>query len=92
MTGPDPDWIAAQERNAARMMRAATSATHLTRSRPGFGWQLSPAQSVMVGDFHFDLQTGRAAGSNTCLVHPQNQWPELADWHAVDCRNLLALL
>jgi len=55
-------------------------------------WQLSPAQSGMVGDFHFDLQTGRAAGSNTCLVHPQNQWPELADWHAVDCRNLLALL
>jgi len=55
-------------------------------------WQLTPTQAVMVGDFRFDLETGRAAGSHTCLIHPQNQWPELADWHAVDCRSVLALL
>lgn len=53
-------------------------------------WQLTPTQAVMVGDFHFDLEAGRAAGSYTCLIHPQNRWPELADWHAVDCRSLLA--
>lgn len=55
-------------------------------------WQLVPMQAVMVGDFRFDLEAGRAAGSRTCLIHPQNQWPELADWHAVDCRSVLALL
>lgn len=55
-------------------------------------WQLTPVQAVMVGDFRFDLEAGRAAGSRTFLIHPQNQWPELADWHAVDCRRVLALL
>lgn len=55
-------------------------------------WQLTPMQAVMVGDFRFDLEAGRAAGSRTCLIHPHNQWPELADWHAVDCRSVLALL
>lgn len=54
-------------------------------------WGLLPGQAVMVGDFRFDLEAGRAAGSRTCLVHADNQWPELADWHVVDCRRLLAL-
>ncbi len=54
-------------------------------------WGLLPPQAVMVGDFRFDLEAGRAAGSRTCLVHADNQWPELADWHVADCRRLLAL-
>ncbi len=54
-------------------------------------WGLRPAQAVMVGDFRFDLEAGRAAGSRTCLVHADNLWPELADWHVADCRRLLAL-
>jgi HAD superfamily hydrolase (TIGR01509 family) len=54
-------------------------------------WGLLPPQAVMVGDFRFDLEAGRAAGSRTCLVHADNQWPELAGWHVADCRRLLAL-
>ncbi|SDT05840.1 haloacid dehalogenase superfamily, subfamily IA, variant 3 with third motif having DD or ED/haloacid dehalogenase superfamily, subfamily IA, variant 1 with third motif having Dx(3-4)D or Dx(3-4)E [Halopseudomonas sabulinigri] len=53
-------------------------------------WRLLPAQAVMVGDFRFDLEAGRAAGARTCLVHADNQWPALADWHVADCRHLLA--
>ncbi|UAW97636.1 HAD family hydrolase [Halopseudomonas nanhaiensis] len=52
-------------------------------------WQLNQADVVMVGDFRFDLEAGRAAGCRTCLIHPDNQWPELADWHMRDCHALL---
>lgn len=55
-------------------------------------WQLSPDEAVMVGDFRFDLEAGRAAGSRTCLILPDNPWPELADWHLSSCNALLARL
>lgn len=55
-------------------------------------WQLSAREAVMVGDFRFDLEAGRAAGSHTCLILPDNPWPELADWHVPDCAALLARL
>ena len=46
-------------------------------------WNVTPAELVMVGDYRFDLDCGRAAGSRTVLVNlPENPWPELADWHA----------
>ena len=49
-------------------------------------WGVEPTQMVMVGDFRFDLECGRAAGSKTVLVNvPENPWPGLADWHARDC-------
>ena len=49
-------------------------------------WGVAPAQMVMVGDYRFDLDCGRAAGTRTVLVNlPENPWPELADWHAADC-------
>ncbi|MFF7706152.1 HAD-IA family hydrolase [Pseudomonas sp. NPDC007930] len=49
-------------------------------------WQVAPSEMVMVGDYRFDLACGRAAGARTVLVNlPENPWPELADWHAVDC-------
>lgn len=52
-------------------------------------WDVDPAKMVMVGDFRFDLECGRAAGSKTVLVNvPQNPWPELTDWHARDCFEL----
>ena len=54
------------------------------------GWQLRREQAVMVGDFRFDLEAGRAAGCHTCLVHPDNSWPALADLHVPDCHALLA--
>ena len=56
-------------------------------------WDVAPAKMVMVGDYHFDLACGRAAGSKTVLVNvPENPWPELTDWHAKDCFELRQLL
>ena len=53
-------------------------------------WEVPPAEMVMVGDYRFDLAAGRAAGTRTILVNmPTNPWPELTDWHAVDCAALL---
>ena len=55
-------------------------------------WQLSPDEAVMVGDFRFDLEAGRAAGSRTCLILPDNPWPDLVDWHLPNCSAVLARL
>jgi len=44
-------------------------------------WATSPRSLVMVGDYGFDLQTGRAAGAATIHVDPSRsfRWPELTD-------------
>ncbi len=44
-------------------------------------WKSSPDQGVMVGDYLFDLQVGRAAGTATIHVDRSGafRWPELAD-------------
>lgn len=44
-------------------------------------WGVSPAALVMVGDYAFDLETGRAAGAGTVHVDPARafRWPELTD-------------
>lgn len=56
-------------------------------------WQVTPTEMLMVGDYRFDLDCGRAAGTRTVLVNlPENPWPELADWHVADCGVLLDLL
>jgi HAD superfamily hydrolase (TIGR01549 family) len=56
-------------------------------------WGVAPQQMVMVGDYRFDLDCGRAAGTRTVLVNlSDNPWPQLVDWHAVDCRALRAML
>ena len=56
-------------------------------------WQVAPADMVMVGDYRFDLDCGRAAGTRTVLVNlPDNPWPELTDWHAADCQALRQML
>lgn len=55
-------------------------------------WQLAPDEAVMVGDFRFDLEAGRAAGSRTCLILPDNPWPDLVDWHLPSCSAVLARL
>lgn len=56
-------------------------------------WGVAPSELVMVGDYRFDLDCGRAAGARTVLVNlPDNPWPELADWHAADCRALKVML
>ena len=49
-------------------------------------WDVAPGEMVMVGDYRFDLDCGRAAGTRTVLVNlPENPWPALVDWHAEDC-------
>ncbi|EJL09350.1 HAD family hydrolase [Pseudomonas chlororaphis] len=56
-------------------------------------WAVAPAEMVMVGDYRFDLDCGRAAGTHTVLVNlPDNPWPQLADWHAEDCVVLKQML
>jgi HAD superfamily hydrolase (TIGR01549 family) len=56
-------------------------------------WQVPASQMVMVGDYRFDLDCGRAAGAKTILVNlPENPWPELTDWHARDCFELRSFL
>lgn len=53
-------------------------------------WQVAPAQLLMVGDYRFDLECGRAAGAGTVLVNqPERIWPGLADWQLADCAELL---
>lgn len=53
-------------------------------------WQVEPSQVVMVGDYRFDLECGRAAGSRTLLVNaPDNPWPDMACWHLADCAAVL---
>ena len=56
-------------------------------------WDVAPRDMVMVGDYRFDLDCGRAAGTKTVLVNlPENPWPELADWHAEDCAALRRMI
>lgn len=58
-----------------------------------WAWGVEPARMVMIGDYRHDLDCGRAAGAKTILVNlPENPWPELADWHAVDCVALRQML
>ena len=46
------------------------------------GWGADPADAVMVGDYLFDLQAGRAAGTTTVHVgRPDGKsWPEFTDF------------
>jgi len=44
-------------------------------------WQMAACDAVMVGDFKFDLETGRAAQVTTVHVATdQRRWPELTDF------------
>jgi HAD superfamily hydrolase (TIGR01549 family) len=54
-------------------------------------WAVTPAEMVMVGDYLFDLQCGRAAGTHTLLVNCAGDgWPALATWRLPDCTAVLA--
>lgn len=54
-------------------------------------WAVPPAQMVMVGDYRFDLECGRAAGTHTLLVNCVGDgWPALATWRSPDCAAVLA--
>lgn len=56
-------------------------------------WQVPPGEMVMVGDFCHDLECASLAGAKAVLVNrPHNEWPQLANLFAADCRQLERLI
>ena len=57
-------------------------------------WGADPADTVMVGDYLFDLQAGRAAGATTVHVaRPDGKcWPEVTDLAVLDLSELASHL
>jgi phosphoglycolate phosphatase-like HAD superfamily hydrolase len=57
-------------------------------------WDTSPVKLVMVGDYLFDLQTGRNAGAATVHVDRTRTfpWPELTDIGVETLKDLLEML
>ena len=55
-------------------------------------WGIAVSELVMVGDYLFDLQTGRAAGAATIHVDPTGafNWPDLADLCVITLHDLVA--
>ena len=52
-------------------------------------WQAASDDAIMVGDYVYDLQAGRNAGTHTLLLHPHNNlWPDLSDGYYRDCREI----
>lgn len=54
-------------------------------------WQAEPTAAVMVGDFIYDLQAGRAAGTRTLYIDPSAAFParDHADWCVQSLAELL---
>lgn len=57
-------------------------------------WGNAPDEAVMVGDYLFDLQVGRAAGTATIHVDSSCafRWPELADMEVETLEELVEVL
>jgi len=57
-------------------------------------WKASPAEAVMVGDYLFDIQSGREAGTATIYVGEaeKNEWSAGADARAADLHEVRRLL
>jgi len=57
-------------------------------------WRAQPDQSVMVGDYVFDVQAGRSAGTATVLIDPvgRSDWQPFADLVIRDLDALLDLV
>ena len=57
-------------------------------------WKASPAEAVMVGDYLFDIQSGREAGTATIYVGEaeKNAWSAGADARAADLHEVRRLL
>lgn len=56
-------------------------------------WGVAASELVMVGDYLFDLQTGRAARAVTVHVDPSGVfgWPDLADLRITSLQEITAL-
>ena len=59
-----------------------------------FRWRTIPSEMVMVGDYVFDLQTGRNAGAATIHIDRTHRflWPELTDIGVSTPEELLQML
>ena len=57
-------------------------------------WKVAAKEALMVGDFLYDLQVGRAAETATVHVDPSGEfaWPELADIQVNSLDELAGLL
>ena len=57
-------------------------------------WELSPGDVLFVGDYLFDLQAGRAAGTGTVLFAPEEvpEYASHADWVIQNFTELLQAL
>lgn len=56
-------------------------------------WGVSPSEAVMVGDFRYDLETGRAVGVYTVHVDERDRaWPDLTDLRVNTLSDLLTFL
>ncbi len=57
-------------------------------------WGISAEQAVMIGDYLFDLQTGKSAG--TATIHAGSNlgavWPDLTDIHVTSLTQLVQML
>jgi HAD superfamily hydrolase (TIGR01509 family) len=58
------------------------------------GWSASPDRSVMVGDYLFDLEAGRRAGSATIYLDPTGEfpWQDRADLPITTLAEITAML
>ena len=57
-------------------------------------WQTDEDDTLVIGDFLYDLQMGRSAGTATVHVDPTSQffWPEMADFQCSSLKDLQQLL
>lgn len=67
----EPEWVIGRERADPKPSPAGIE-------RLLDMWGTRPEQGVMVGDFLFDLQAGRAAGVATVYVDPTGSFPHAA--------------
>jgi HAD superfamily hydrolase (TIGR01509 family) len=58
------------------------------------GWNALPNRSVMVGDYVFDLEAGRRAGSATVYIDPTGEfpWQDSADLPITNLAEIIAML
>lgn len=54
-------------------------------------WETRAEQAVMLGDFRYDLEAGRNAGTATVYVDidDENMWTHLADWRVCSLSELI---
>ena len=57
-------------------------------------WQTDEDDTLVIGDFLYDLQMGRSAGTATVHVDPTSKflWPEMADFQCSSLKDLQQLL